>query len=149
MEDETSTVETRPGRRGAVAVVLRAERFLVIRRSRHVVAPGAFCFPGGGIEPGESEPQAIEREFLEELGAPIRPVRRVWQSATPWHVELAWWLVQLDPAAALVPNPAEVESIHWLSRDEMAAEANMLASNRQFLAALAAGHIVLDSEQSL
>src|ERR1700730_11168438 len=95
-------------RRGAVAVVTRDARFLVIRRSANVVAPGAFCFPGGGIEANESEEQALVREFREELGAAIRPMRRVWKSITRWQTELAWWLGELEPAADLLINPAEV-----------------------------------------
>jgi len=39
-------------RRGVVAVVMRGEQFLVIRRSQHVRAPGMYCFPGGTIEAG-------------------------------------------------------------------------------------------------
>ncbi len=130
-------------RRGVAAVVLRGQRFLVIERSAYVVAPGAFCFPGGTIEPTEAEEQTLVREFREELGATIRPVRRVWQSTTPWGVELAWWLGQLEERAELVPNPREVASTHWLTRDEMLARAELLESNRHFLAALAAGQIVL------
>jgi len=42
--------------RGAVAVVVRSGRLLLIRRSRFVVAaPRAFCFPGGAVEPGDDE----------------------------------------------------------------------------------------------
>jgi 8-oxo-dGTP diphosphatase len=91
-------------RRGAVAVVVRDSRFLVIRRSAQVIAPGAFCFPGGGIEADESEERALVREFQEELGAAIRPLRRVWKSITRWQVELAWWLGELDPRVELLPT---------------------------------------------
>jgi 8-oxo-dGTP diphosphatase len=133
-----------PRRRGAVAVVLRDQKFLVICRSELVVAPGAFCFPGGGIEPGESEEQALVREFYEELGAEIRPLRRVWQSTTRWQVELAWWLGEVPPQTVLTANPAEVASVHWLSPAEMLTETRMLESNRGFLAALAAGEFKLD-----
>ena len=55
-------------RYGAVAVVLREKKLLAIQRSFTVAAPGAFCFPGGGIEPGETEEIALARELQEELG---------------------------------------------------------------------------------
>jgi 8-oxo-dGTP diphosphatase len=136
---------TSPGtvRRGAVAVVIRQERLLVIRRSAHVVAPQALCFPGGAIEAGETETQALVREFREELGTGIEPLRRLWQSTTPWGVELAWWQGAVADAESLVPNPAEVESYHWLLPHEMLEHEKLLESNRQFLAAVAAGQITL------
>lgn len=127
-----------------MAVVVRNGRFLVIRRSAAVVAPGAYCFPGGGIEVGETEEQALVREFREELGATIVPVRRVWRSTTRWQVELAWWLGELAIDGALEINPAEVDSVHWLEPEEMLALAELLESNRVFLKALAAGEIALD-----
>ena len=77
-----------------------------------------YCFPGGGIEPGESEEVALVREIPEELGVTVRPVRRLWQCVTAWKVELAWWLAELDADAVPVANPAEVESIHWLTSGE-------------------------------
>lgn len=143
MTAQDAQLHETPRRRGAVAVVVREEKFLVICRSHLVVAPGAFCFPGGGIEPGESEEQALVREFQEELGAVIRPLRRIWQSTTRWQVELAWWLGEVPPDAVLAANPAEVAGVHWLSPAEMLAEARLLESNRGFLAALAAGEIKL------
>ena len=54
-------------REGVVGVIQQEERFLVIRRSAHVVAPGKLCFPGGGIEAGESQPVALCRELMEEI----------------------------------------------------------------------------------
>ncbi|MBX7168827.1 MAG: NUDIX domain-containing protein [Pirellulales bacterium] len=131
-------------RRGAVAILVRQGRFLVIRRSQHVVAPGAYCFPGGGIEGDESEPAALVRELHEELGIVVRPVARVWESVTPWRVALAWWLAEWsDELHALAPNPAEVESVHWLLPTEMAALPALLTSNREFLAALDRGEIAI------
>ena len=132
-----------PGRRGVVGVVARDGRLLVIRRSSQVVAPGMYCFPGGGIEPGESEPEALVREFREELGVVVRPVRRLWQSVTPWQVRLTWWLADLDAEAQMTPDQREVESIHWVTPAEMAEFPDSLPSNFEFLDALAAGQIDL------
>jgi 8-oxo-dGTP pyrophosphatase MutT (NUDIX family) len=130
-------------RQGAVAVVVRQGRLLVIRRSQQVVAPGTFCFPGGGIEAGETEEIALVREIWEELRVPVRPVRPLWRSITPWHVALSWWLCDLDAQAVPEPNPLEVESVHWFAPTEMAQLADLLESNRHFLDALASGEIKL------
>ena len=118
---------------GVVAVVIRGERLLVIRRSQHVRSPGMHCFPGGGIEPGETEPQAVVREMQEELSLAAQPVRRLWESVTPWQVHLAWWLVEIDLTAEPIAHPAEVESFHWLTPAEIRRLPDLLASNLEFL----------------
>ncbi|MEA1951998.1 MAG: NUDIX domain-containing protein [Planctomycetota bacterium] len=134
-----------PGRRGVVGIAVRDDgRFLVIRRSRHVVAPGMYCFPGGGIEGDESEAEALVREFHEEVGARVEPVRRAWQCVTDWKVELSWWHVRLADGGCLRANQAEVERIEWFSAGEMAALPNLLPSNYDFLAGLLDGSICLD-----
>lgn len=130
-------------RRGVVAVVVRDDRFLVIRRAAGVLAPGKYCFPGGGIEADECEADALLREFREELGVPLRPLHCIWRSTTLWRVGLAWWLCELAESAEFLPNPAEVESVHWLTSGEMLAQAELLESNRRFLDALAARRILL------
>lgn len=139
MMNETSEIV----RRGVVAVIPRAERLLVIRRSRHVIAPRRFCFPGGGIEPGETHETALVREMREELGVDVQPVRLLWESVTKWRVSLAWWLADLEPCARLVPNPEEVESIHWHTPSEMLALEELLDGNQEFLERLATGQIRL------
>lgn len=134
-------------KRGVVAVIVRAETLLVIRRSQAVRAPGAYCFPGGAIEPGEGELAAVIRELGEELALAARPVRRLWECVTPWHVHLAWWLAEIDPAAIPVPHLAEVESFQWLEPAAIRNLPNLLASNHHFLDALAAGAFTLSADE--
>ncbi|MEO8495272.1 MAG: NUDIX domain-containing protein [Planctomycetota bacterium] len=119
--------------RGVVGVVPRCDRLLVIRRSQSVVAPGAYCFPGGGIHDGESEMEAVVREMHEELNVTAAPRHCLWRSVTPWNVELAWWLAELPADCVLVPNEAEVEDVHWFTPDEIRSLAELLESNRHFL----------------
>ena len=133
-----------PRHNGVVAVVVRDGRFLVICRSEEVIAPGMICFPGGGIEGGESEVETLVREIREELGVTITPERRIWRSVTPWDVRLAWWLGRIENGQSLEPNPAEVASAHWVSLEEMRAMPNLLESMDQFLDALESGEIDLD-----
>ena len=123
----------KPERYGVIAVVMRNDKLLVIRRSRFVIAPGMLCFPGGGIEPDESPEQALVREFREELGETITPVRQIWESVTPWWVHLRWWVVRLPEPFTLTPNPQEVESVEWLSFTELREHPDLLSSNLPFL----------------
>ncbi len=136
-----STSPDQPRRRGVVAVITRHERFLVIRRSQWVEAPRTICFPGGGIEDAESEEAALAREIREELSVDVAAQQRIWESITPWNIHLAWWSARLPDDAPLVPNPAEVESVHWWTIPKMLDAADLLQSNRAFLAALSAGQI--------
>jgi 8-oxo-dGTP pyrophosphatase MutT (NUDIX family) len=127
--------------------MVRDERLLVIRRSELVVAPGAYCFPGGGIEADETEPAALVREIQEELGIDVVPSRRLWQSITPWQVELAWWLVRLPARVEPVPNPAEVATCDWHTPAAMRRLPGLLESNVAFLDALEAGQFSLSPDE--
>ncbi len=126
-------------KRGVVAVAQRGGMFLAIRRGRAVAAPGRVCFPGGHIEAGEAEHEAVERECREELAVEVRAVACVWRSVTPWGTGLAWWTVEMAPEADLVPHPIEVDAIFWLSIEELLAETALLDGNREFLLAVQAG----------
>ncbi len=126
-------------------VVRRDDRLLMIRRSEHVIAPGAWCFVGGAIEQGESQAEAVAREFLEEVGAAAAPVRKIWESTRPdGRLVLHWWLAEIEAEAALTPNPAEVAEARWLTVAEIEALAELLESNRHFLAAVPRAAIGLD-----
>jgi 8-oxo-dGTP pyrophosphatase MutT (NUDIX family) len=78
-----------------------AGRLLLIRRG-HAPSAGLWSVPGGRIEPGETEPEAIVRELAEETGLAVRPDRVLGRvqvdgdgvvfSVTDWSCTL------LDPA---------------------------------------------------
>lgn len=52
---------------GILAVVLRGDRVLVVRRANPPM-PGRWGFPGGVLELGETVAQGAMRELLEETG---------------------------------------------------------------------------------
>lgn len=130
-------------RKAVVAVICRDQRLLLIKRSEQVRAPGKWCFPGGSLEPAEDEQSGLRRELLEELQLRGEPTKRLWRSTTPWGVEIAWWSCRIAHDAAIIPNATEVAECNWLTVDQMAALEALLPSNRQFLAAHAAGEFQL------
>lgn len=134
-------------KRGVVGVIFRQQRLLIIRRSMTVAAPGKLCLPGGGIEVGESESEALVREMQEELAIDVDPVRLCWRSVTPWGTNLAWWLACLDHQVAPVANPEEVAEVHWMTRDEIRGAEGMLPSLPTFVDALERGEVDLSVEE--
>lgn len=127
-----------------VGVLVRDERLLVIRRSQLVRAPGRYCLPGGGMEPGETEKQTLIRELQEELGIEAQPVRRLHRSVTPWRVDLRWWLAEIAEDAEMLPHPAEVGAVYWYTVAELLAVEALLDSNRDFLATWQRGEFEID-----
>ncbi len=130
-------------KRGVIAITRREEKFLVIRRGLTVAAGGTICFPGGHIEPGEEEHEAVVRECQEELAAVVEPRQCVWRSVTTWGTSLAWWTVTLKGEGDLVPHPIEVAEILWLSVEEMLADPTLLEGNRPFLEAIRDGQMLV------
>lgn len=133
---------------GVVAAIQRDGKWLVIRRAPAVEAPGRWCFPGGGVEAGETHAAALQRELREELGVGGVVGERVWvwrragghsagrggQSPAQAAADLVlyWYRVSLDDGA-LTPNPHEVSEYRWLRPAEIAALEGLLESNRQFV----------------
>lgn len=54
------------------AIVLRGRELPLLHSPRDA----DYKFPGGGVEPGESEHDALRREVLEECGARVSEVAR-------------------------------------------------------------------------
>jgi len=50
------------------AIIEREGRILICRRTAEQSHALKWEFPGGKVEPGETPPQALERELAEELG---------------------------------------------------------------------------------
>ena len=96
------------------AAIERTGRYLVARRTRPADVAGRWEFPGGKVEHGESEEQALAREIREELGVEIEVGARV-PGEWPLHTDLVLHLY----VATLVegePMPLEQhDEIQWVA----------------------------------
>ena len=79
-----------------------------------------YDLPGGGLDGRETESAALEREFLEEVGVPVRAERVVvranqyWNKADvrPRNSQCAFWMVE---ATGPERNPVEPDhSLRWM-----------------------------------
>ncbi|PQO29648.1 NUDIX domain-containing protein [Bremerella cremea] len=122
------------GKRAVVGVILWRNQFLTIRRSEHVAAPGKICFPGGKIELGESEEDALIREIQEELGILATAGHRLYTNVTGWGTSVAWWLTHIAEDAEVQINEKEVAHWCWMAPATMLRHPDLLSSNRDFLA---------------
>lgn len=102
-----SGLDYRP-RATAFGLVLRDEQLACVRVDR---GEGSYLdLPGGAVDDGETEVQALVREFLEETGLTVRPLTRIAEASqyfrktdgTPINNTGGFWIAEplsLDPAA--------------------------------------------------
>ncbi len=95
---------------------------ILTRRALHLRNhPGQWALPGGRIEPGESPEQAALRELQEEVGLRLAPeavLGRLDDYATRSGFVITPVLLWAGPTPPLVPNDAEVASIHRIPLEE-------------------------------
>ncbi|WTW95273.1 (deoxy)nucleoside triphosphate pyrophosphohydrolase [Streptomycetaceae bacterium NBC_01309] len=100
------------------AAILHDGRVLAARRTAPPHLAGGWEFPGGKLEPGEAEADALVRECREELGVTVRAVRRLpgaWP-LSPGYVLHLWHADLLDGE----PRPLEDHSeLRWLAPREL------------------------------
>lgn len=101
------------------ALIEERGRVLVARRSAQQSLPLKWEFPGGKIEPGETEAEALVREIREELGIEI-DVGGNLRSTTHAYPEFS---LTLHPRRCRLtsghPTAHEHASIAWCTPDEL------------------------------
>ncbi len=119
------------------AIVLHEGRVLVARRLFSGPLGGLWEFPGGKVEAGETEEAALMREFLEEFGVTVRPLRRLGQVSflhKGHDRDLVAWLAQLPEDAKLVLH--EHLSCDWVALDRLG-DLDLADSDRKLLPLIA------------
>lgn len=96
-------------------------------------------FPGGGIEIGEAPMEALRREFLEETGLLIKPIRTLYVSEgahlstqAPIQIVSAYWLVERAGGELRAGgNGDDVLDLFWADPARLPLD-EMFPSDREF-----------------
>jgi 8-oxo-dGTP diphosphatase len=100
--------------RVVAAVVCRAGTVLITRRKADAERGGLWEFPGGKVEPGESEPEALRREIREELACGVQVGALILRHAHRYPdraVELAFYQCTIEGGDD--PRPLGVAEVAW------------------------------------
>ncbi len=124
--------------------VLREGDEVLLTRSRFG-ASTFVNFPGGGVEIEEAPGEALLREFREETGLVVKPVRTLYSSegrhlstAAPIQIVSAYWLVErVSGDLRLEGNGDDVLELFWRGLDELPLK-EMFPAELEFCARLPA-----------
>ncbi|MEK6607519.1 MAG: (deoxy)nucleoside triphosphate pyrophosphohydrolase [Myxococcota bacterium] len=104
--------------RVVAAVIIRDQKYLLTQRREEASLPLYWEFPGGKVEHGESDTQALQREVLERVGAEIevgRPVAFQHHDYGDQSVELV--LYEANIVGGVV-EPRRVRTVDWVRATE-------------------------------
>lgn len=139
-----STAPTGPER--VVAGLLRDEggRVLVARRPVGKAFAGLWEFPGGKVQAGEADRDALRRELREELGITVGAATFLphYRAAPPAGLKLAFWRVETYEGA---PEGREGQEIRWCPIDALG-DLPFLPADRPILARLRLPSLYLVSD---
>ncbi len=114
-------IDPTPSRRTirvVAAVVQKNERYLITQRRPNAVLPLLWEFPGGKVEPGESDADALRREMNERLGADVEVGQLISFVSHPYEhytVDLHLYECRLKSDTLL---PRAVNAFQWVTSGE-------------------------------
>jgi 8-oxo-dGTP diphosphatase len=89
------------------AVIERDGRYLITQRRATAVLPGLWEFPGGRVEEGETDEQALKRELKERLGSDAEVKSRMAHRVHHYH----GYSVDLNLYQAVIPLGHEPQAL--------------------------------------
>jgi 8-oxo-dGTP diphosphatase len=108
------------------AAIVRAGLVLAARRARPAALAGRWEFPGGKVEPGESDAVALARECREELAVTVRVGPLLGVAAISDRLELRLYRASLVSGAPVAGadhdelrwvGPGSLDELDWLPAD--------------------------------
>ena len=105
--------------RVVAAVIERDGRYLITQRNAGAVLPLLWEFPGGRVEPDETENDALAREVKQRIGVDVQVVEKIGEH----HHEYAHYDVHMMMFKCTIPDeahpyPATVNDLRWVTSRE-------------------------------
>ena len=94
-------------------------KYLITQRRSTAVLPGLWEFPGGKVEPGETDEAALRREVRERLGVDVRVKARIaarQHQYKGYNVDLNLYQAELESEHA--PQTLRVADFRWVTSGE-------------------------------
>ena len=110
-------------------------RVLIAERPPGKHLSGRWEFPGGKIEPGESEAQALARELREELGIEVsaaHPELTLKHDYAEKRVQVSMWIVDRYVG---IPRGLDGQRLKWVVPGQLQDE-DVLEADQPFIEAL-------------
>lgn len=104
--------------RVVAAVIAESGRYLITQRRSSAVLPLLWEFPGGKVEPGESDAAALSREIEHRLGVSVRVGTLLSFVNHPYErysVDLFLYDCKIDKGT---PTEKNVNAFRWVKSDE-------------------------------
>jgi len=104
--------------RVVAAIIQQDGKYLITQRRENASLPLLWEFPGGRVEPGETDAEALQREFGERLGATVevgKPVAFRRHDYDGYSVELVLYEATLKTEGL---EPIRVKEYRWVAADE-------------------------------
>jgi 8-oxo-dGTP diphosphatase len=101
------------------AIIVSDGRVLACERSAPPEVAGRWEFPGGKVEPGETDAEALARECAEELGVRVRVAERVGPDVPLAHGRAVLRVFRVEVLDGGVPAALEHSAMRWLAADEL------------------------------
>ena len=97
---------------------LKDHRFLICQRPAHKARGLLWEFVGGKVEPGETLPQALIRECLEELGIRVTP-QEIFMQLVHTYPDITVRLTLFWTQTQDTPQRLEHNDLRWIGVDEI------------------------------
>lgn len=101
------------------AAIIVNGRVLACARANPPEVAGMWEFPGGKVEPGETDAEALARECAEELDVRVEVGERVGPDVSLAHGRAVLRVYRARLLDGGTPRPLEHAELRWLGADEL------------------------------